>query len=182
MGISQFPGRASDKSFKVGQRGTWGGGVPYPASHLGRRLLEVKRTLFGNMEPWSWPSFQICPDSLGCGSVSSGLGSGDSECLDRSWAAGSISFFVFVFLSFLLFLCIRLSDHLMRSINLGLKARHKRVQLESEAAYRPINQKSKKKKNLGLGFHSVLECLPSVNKVPGFILTIKEKKKVKNIF
>lgn len=79
MGISQFPGRASDENFKIG-RGTWGGGALYPASHLGRRLLEVKRTLFGNMEPWSWPSLQICPDSLGCGSVSSGLGSGDSEC------------------------------------------------------------------------------------------------------
>lgn len=112
MGISQFPGRASDESFKIG-RGTWGGGVLYPAFHLGKRLLEVKRTLFGNVEPWSWPSLQICPDSLGCGSVFSGLGSGDSECLDRSWAAGSISFFVFVFLSFLLFPCIRLSDHLM---------------------------------------------------------------------
>lgn len=93
------------------------------------------------------------------------------------------SVFVFVFLSFLLFPCIRLSDHLMRSIDLDLKARHNRVPLESEAAYRPINQKSKKKKkkNLGLGFQSVLECLPSMNKVPGFILTMKEKK-VKNIF
>lgn len=70
----------------------------------------------------------------------------------------------------------------MRSIDLDLKARRNRVPLESEAAYRPINQKSKKKKkNLGLGFQSVLECLPSMNKVPGFILTIKEKK-VKNIF
>lgn len=101
-------------------RGTWGGGALYPESHLGKRLLEVKRTLSGNMEPWSWPSLQICPDSLGCGNVSLGLGSGDSECLDRSWAAGSISvlFLVFFFylsccshvLDFQLILCDQLSS------------------------------------------------------------------------